>query len=208
LRPRSEAKRARILDAAMRYFAEKGYEAVRVEDIARELDIAKGSIFQHFESKDGLFVAAYKRAVAGLPKWLDVPPDVREKGFFPVVRYWFDWTRRLADEDWVRERVVLMGAYRTDWPIKREINRFLARQDAYGTGEFVRFGIERGEVRSDVEVDMIRWLLDWMTDRFQDDTLVRETSRGVFWAHEGKPAAVEARIDTFMQMLRGALGRS
>jgi hypothetical protein len=47
-----------------------------------------------------------------------------------------------------------------------------------------------------------------MTDRFQDDTLVRETSRGVFWAHEGKPAAVEARIDTFMQMLRGALGRS
>ena len=34
-RPRSEDKRARIIDAAMRHFAEQGYHAARVGDIAR-----------------------------------------------------------------------------------------------------------------------------------------------------------------------------
>jgi AcrR family transcriptional regulator len=32
----------------MRLFAEQGYHAARVGDIAAELGIAKGSIFQHF----------------------------------------------------------------------------------------------------------------------------------------------------------------
>ncbi|MGA9759662.1 MAG: helix-turn-helix domain-containing protein, partial [Candidatus Sulfotelmatobacter sp.] len=47
-RPRSEAKRSRIIDAATQHFAENGYHAARVGDIAAALGIAKGSIFQHF----------------------------------------------------------------------------------------------------------------------------------------------------------------
>ena len=62
-RPRSEAKRAQIVEVAIRHFAERGYSAARVEDIAAQLGIAKGSVFQHFKSKDGLFFEAYKKAV-------------------------------------------------------------------------------------------------------------------------------------------------
>ena len=80
--PRSEIKRARIIDAAMRHFAESGYHAARVGDMAATLGIAKGSIFQHFGSKDGLFLEVYKRAVCSFPKYLDVPADVRAAGFF------------------------------------------------------------------------------------------------------------------------------
>jgi AcrR family transcriptional regulator len=61
-RPRSEGKRTRIVDAAMRHFAEQGYDAARVGDLAATLGIAKGSIFQHFGSKDGLFLEVYKKA--------------------------------------------------------------------------------------------------------------------------------------------------
>ena len=75
-RPRSEAKRARIVDTAMRHFAEQGYHAARVGDIAAELDIAKGSVFQHFGSKDGLFFEVYKKAVRAFPAYLDAPLDV------------------------------------------------------------------------------------------------------------------------------------
>ncbi len=41
-RPRSEAKRTRIIEAAMYHFAEQGYHASRVGDIAAQLGIAKG----------------------------------------------------------------------------------------------------------------------------------------------------------------------
>ncbi|HEY7574309.1 MAG TPA: helix-turn-helix domain-containing protein, partial [Thermoanaerobaculia bacterium] len=67
---RREQKARRILLAAMRHFAKAGYHAARVEDIAAELSIAKGSIFQHFGSKEALFLAAYREAVASLAKYL------------------------------------------------------------------------------------------------------------------------------------------
>src|SRR6202162_1291596 len=86
-RPRSEDKRAKIIDAAMRHFAEQGYHAARVGDIAAGLGIAKGSIFQHFGSKDGLFFEAYKKAVRSFAKSLAAPAEVRENGFFEVLRY-------------------------------------------------------------------------------------------------------------------------
>lgn len=73
-RPRSEAKRSRIIDAATQHFAEHGYHAARVGDIAIALGIAKGSIFQHFGSKDGLFFEVYKRSVRSFAKYLDAPP--------------------------------------------------------------------------------------------------------------------------------------
>src|ERR1700756_764184 len=85
LRPRSEAKRARIIEVAMRHFAEQGYHAARVGDIAAQLGIAKGSVFQHFGSKDGLFFEVYKKAVRTFPAYLDAPADIQAGGFFEVL---------------------------------------------------------------------------------------------------------------------------
>ena len=87
-RPRSETKRARIVEVAIRHFAERGYSAARVEDIAAQLGLAKGSVFQHFKSKDGLFFEAYKKAVLSFPKYMQAPPAVQELGLFDVLRYW------------------------------------------------------------------------------------------------------------------------
>ena len=143
---RTQAKRDRIVDVAMRQFAEQGYQGAKVEDVAIELGIAKGSIFQHFGSKAGLFLQAYKRAVLTLPAWLDAPDEVKAEGFFATVRFWLERTEHLIKEDWIPNRVVLIGTYGTDLTLKREINRWLVSEDPYGTLEFVEWGQERGEV--------------------------------------------------------------
>src|SRR5262250_3092380 len=108
LRPRSETKRARIVEAATQYFAERGYHDARVGDIAASLGIAKGSIFQHFGSKDGLFFEVYKKAVRSFPQYLDAPLEVRDHGFFDVLRYWLAKTEHLIREDWIPYRVSLL----------------------------------------------------------------------------------------------------
>ena len=166
-RPRSEAKRSRIIDAAMQHFAEHGYHAARVGDIAATLGIAKGSIFQHFGSKDGLFFEVYKRAVRSFSKYLDAPADVRAAGFFDVLYYWLVRTEHLLREDWIPYRISLLGNYGTDLVLKREINRFLTAEDPYGTVAFVRFGIERGELRKDMDVEMIVSILDSTSSAFR-----------------------------------------
>lgn len=45
-----------ILEAATKVFAEKGYEASRTSDIAREADIAEGTIFRYFRTKKDLLL--------------------------------------------------------------------------------------------------------------------------------------------------------
>jgi len=205
-RPRSEGKRARIIDAAMRHFAEQGYQAAKVGDIAAGVGIAKGSIFQHFGSKDGLFFEVYKKAVSQFPKYLDAPVEVQDRGFFEVLRYWLTRTEHLIHEDWIPYRVSLLGNYGTDLTLKREINRFLMTEDPYGTVAFVRFGLERGELRRDLDQEMIVSILDWTMERFQDALLTEELDPGLF-RRQGDPASKkDARIAQFLDILRGAIG--
>src|SRR5437867_4745575 len=98
----------------MRHFAEHGYQGARVEDLARELGIAKGSIFQHFGSKAGLFLATYKRAVSSLPAWLDAPSEVVETGFWAVLQHRLEGTGHRSHDDWRAYDGPVIGNYRTD----------------------------------------------------------------------------------------------
>ncbi len=205
-RPRSENKRSRIVDAAMRHFAEHGYHASRVGDIADELGIAKGSIFQHFGSKDGLFFEAYKKAVRSFPRYLDAPADVQAKGFFEVLRYWLASTEHLIGEDWIPYRVSLLGNYGTDLALKREINRFLLAEDPYGTVAFVKFGQQRKELRADMDQEMIVSFLDWTMERFQDALLTEELDPGLFRRQGNVVEKKEARITQFIDVLKRAIG--
>ena len=187
-RPRSEAKRARIVETAIRHFAEHGYTEARVEDIAAELGIAKGSVFQHFKSKDGLFFEAYKKAVRSFPKYMEAPAEWRERGFFEVLRYWLSRTENMVRDNWASYRIYLVGNYGTDLSLRREINRFLVAEDPYGWRDFVRYGLE------------------WTMDRFQDALLTEELDPGLFRKQGPIPEKKEARIEQFVALMRRAIG--
>src|SRR5260370_10376474 len=135
-RTRGESKRARIIDSAMRHFAEHGFQDARVSDIAHNLGIAKGSVFQHFGSKNGLFFEAYKKAVRSLPSYMHAPADVRGKGFFETLRYWLVRPEHLVREDCIPYHVSLLRHYGTDLRRKRQINRFTGSEDPYATAPF------------------------------------------------------------------------
>ena len=204
-RGRAEAKRALILETAMRRFAERGYHDTRIEDVARELSIAKGSVFQHFGTKEGLFLAGYQKAVRSFPAWLDAPPEVVARGFFETLRYWLERTDRLVREDWIPYRIALLGNYGTDLKLRQEINRFLRDNDPYGTAAFVRLGVERGEVRSDIDEAMIVSILEWTVERFQDALLIEELDPGLFSRQGNRAEKTATRIEQFLDLLAGAI---
>jgi len=205
-RPRSEAKRAKIVDAAIRHFAEHGYSAARVEDIAAELNIAKGSVFQHFKSKDGLFFEAYKKAVRSFPKYMDAPQEIQQRGFFEMLRYWLGRTENMVRDNWAPYRIYLVGNYGTDLALRREINRFLVREDPYGWNDFVAYGLKRSELRGDIDVEMIGSILEWTMDRFQDALLTEELDPGLFRKQGSVPERKDSRIEQFLDVLRRAIG--
>jgi len=52
-----EQARERIVDAALRVFAEKGYHEATMEDVADRLGVSEGTIYLYFKSKRDLFKA-------------------------------------------------------------------------------------------------------------------------------------------------------
>ena len=53
-------KRERILDAAEKVFAERGFFAAKVADVAREAGVADGTIYLYFKNKDDLLVSLFE----------------------------------------------------------------------------------------------------------------------------------------------------
>ncbi len=63
-RRRKTARPAEIVAAALQVFAEKGFAAAKLEEIAARASISKGSIYLYFPTKQDLFEAVVREAVA------------------------------------------------------------------------------------------------------------------------------------------------
>jgi AcrR family transcriptional regulator len=55
-----EQARVRIIEQALKVFSERGYYRTRMTDIASNLGVSKGAIYQYFESKEQLFIEAIR----------------------------------------------------------------------------------------------------------------------------------------------------
>jgi TetR/AcrR family fatty acid metabolism transcriptional regulator len=58
-RQKSDEKRRRILQAAVKVFAEKGYHRAKVAAIARGADVADGTIYLYFRNKEDILVSLF-----------------------------------------------------------------------------------------------------------------------------------------------------
>jgi AcrR family transcriptional regulator len=61
---RKQARPAEILDAALSVFAEKGFSAARMEDIANKAGVTKGTIYLYFPSKEEVFKSLARQHVS------------------------------------------------------------------------------------------------------------------------------------------------
>jgi len=66
--------------------------------------------------------------------------------------------------------------------------------------------VQRGELRNDVDIEMVVSIIDWMVERFQDALLTAELDPGLFRKQGELPEKKEARIQQFLAMLQRAIG--
>ena len=72
-------RRAQLIQAAVRIFLRRGYQASKVRDVVREARVARGTFYLHFESKRQLLAAVARELVDRLPSRLIAPPAPRTR---------------------------------------------------------------------------------------------------------------------------------
>jgi AcrR family transcriptional regulator len=103
-----ERTRERILSAALKEFAAKGFSGARIDAIARRAAINKRMLYHYFGDKEGLFKDVLRRKISERQAWAEtLSGDPAE-----TLPFWFEMACK--DVDWVRllEWEALQGAER------------------------------------------------------------------------------------------------
>ncbi|MDH7794929.1 MULTISPECIES: TetR/AcrR family transcriptional regulator [unclassified Beijerinckia] len=88
-RPRTkpaEVRREELMDAAQALFLEKGFSAASVDEIVKIADVAKGTFYLHFKTKDDVLLALQARFIDDFHNSLKdalkrCPPDAWDRRF-------------------------------------------------------------------------------------------------------------------------------
>ncbi len=115
----------RVLDAAERLFAERGFAGASLADICGEVGIAKSSLLHHFPSKKRIYAGVLARIVGDLEamlaeaKQMDGEPAER---FRHMIALHLHWTRRRPDYNQLMLRELIDNADRPsqvrNWVLK------------------------------------------------------------------------------------------
>lgn len=168
-------KRARILDAAVKVFAQEGFYNAKVSQIAHEAGVADGTIYLYFKSKDDLLISLFEDRMEMVNSTLREALSSSESAvdrLKRVVKLHLD----LVSENRNMAEVISVEL--------RQSTKFIKEYANPKFGEFLRLiaravheGQERGELRKDVDPQLFSRALFGALDEIALAWLVKGRDR-------------------------------
>ncbi|MEG0546381.1 MAG: TetR/AcrR family transcriptional regulator [Oscillospiraceae bacterium] len=163
----SPEKRERIIKAATKEFAIKGFDNTNINTIAKKADVSVGSLYKYFENKQDLFLTIIHYSIARMEELLNVLARSEDDILIKVEQI----IREI--QEFSKENGELIKLYNA---MTGENNPRFASQFAYEmeaiTAKIYRTAIEQakktGDVREDLDSAFAAFLLDnlFMTLQF------------------------------------------
>ncbi|HET7753030.1 MAG TPA: TetR/AcrR family transcriptional regulator [Anaeromyxobacteraceae bacterium] len=143
-------KRRAILHAAVRVFAEKGYQGCRIADVAKQAGVAYGLVYHYFRNKEELLESVFSEQwsifIQSIGAIADGPGTAPEQ-LAAVCRFSIDVYRTAP----AAVRVLLLEVARTPNSLRVGSTRQTFVTALGLVAEMVRRGQAAGELRSDVD---------------------------------------------------------
>ncbi|WP_425446206.1 TetR/AcrR family transcriptional regulator [Dethiothermospora halolimnae] len=151
-----EERREKILDSALDVFSQNGYYKSKIEDIAKEAGIGKGTVYEYFESKKNLF---------------------QELVIYTLDRY-FEDIYKIIEQEGLRNRLLAYAFYHGE-SINRHMDMMESlpkKNDIFSSKiklyikefrqkvfilleDILKEAINRGEVREDLDINIASFMI-------------------------------------------------
>lgn len=200
---RSLARRAELISIGRKLFADTSYDALSMDDIARQAQVAKGLIYYYFQSKRGYYLAIVHDSVASL---VTFAASGRELQPVDRVHRTIDGYLRYAEHNHAAYRTIVSGGVGFDAEVHairdgvREAIVATIAEGAYG----------RGDISPVARMGLFSWIcgvegatLDWIAHPRLSRDIMREllvktlggTMRAIEEIDPDHPAPPPARRD-------------
>ena len=147
-------KRQQIMDAAVEVFARTGFHGSRVADVAREAEVADGTIYNYFKSKDDILISIFEEKMGDMIEQAEAViaglADPLEK-LARLARFHMDNV-----EQHKNVAKVLQVELRLSNTFMKEYEPVRLRQYMDIIGRVIEEGIASGAIRSDVSSVIVR----------------------------------------------------
>ena len=191
-----ESRRTQIVEAAVRLWLQRGFDATAVEAIAREAGLAKGTVYLYFPSKEALLEEAVRRHSL-LPAMSELANGLADRPFEEAVPL-------VARELWQRLKAnaPLIGLLFQELPRRPDLARAFLERAVLPTNRlfaaFLARGIAAGELRAVDPLVAGRALVGML--------MIFLLTQEVFGGRDLVPIADDAITDTAAELfLRGVL---
>jgi TetR/AcrR family transcriptional regulator len=154
-------KQEKVFQAAVNEFASKGYRNASMNTVVKSAGISKGSLFQYFTSKQGLFDAVVTIATVRVTQYLrKVREDTADLPFFDRLERLIRAGFAFIDEHPLMARVYFHLLQSGEAPFGSERLAQLNRRGDEFLAELIRHGISRGELRPDTDPERVAFLVN------------------------------------------------
>lgn len=193
-RRRKEARPQEILDAALAVFAEKGFAAARMDDIAAQAGVTKGTIYLYFDSKEAVFKTLVRESIGDtLGRVVDAANSF-EGHAADLLRLIL---RTIGQFMRTSDRVVLPKIVISEFGNFPELARFyreeVVEKGLAALGSVIARGIARGEFRAVVPEHAARLCIA--------PILLAAVWRTTFATTDTRPYDLEGLIETHIDVL-------
>lgn len=152
-------KQERILRAAVREFADNGFENTSIQQIAKKAGISVGAIYKYFDNKEAMFTAVVGQGLSSLENLLMDLADSTEDIFLKaeiIIRNLLDFSHRQPE-------LIKLYCRLTTGGNSEFLNGLSQRIEAVSASiytEAISKAQETGDVRNDINPAFFAFLLD------------------------------------------------
>ncbi len=148
--------RQKVLDAARTLFAERGYDAATIRDIAKGAGMSTGAVFANFQDKAELFEAVFSEEMEGL--LLDIRTAAAEGRLLDRLSNGLTaGYHRSLDHLPLMQAMVARSWFQPEDADLR--SRAFVRPLVEAVAEILQAGVREGELRQDVDLPMLARLI-------------------------------------------------
>jgi TetR/AcrR family transcriptional regulator len=176
----SKPKQERITRVAVEEFSEKGFAGASINAMVKSLGIAKGSIFQYFGDKQGLFLFVFNQAMAMVKDYLRTVRDqtMDEELFSRLEKTLLAGVRFLREHPRLY-KLYLKVLFESHIPFRNEILSSLHSYSHEYIYSLLETAKNRGELREDIDLDKTSFVLDAIMDRFLQAQAIQHLDAGL-----------------------------